>query len=74
MSERLPRFEKKLLVALHWTLDLIFSKDLVQFQTLRTKGISHKESEYARLEKATTWPVGLSSRNGGADKVIEKAS
>jgi NADH:ubiquinone reductase (H+-translocating) len=28
---KLPRFEKKLRVAFDWTLDLIFSKDLVQF-------------------------------------------
>ena len=28
---KLPRFEKKLRVALDWTLDLVFSKDLVQF-------------------------------------------
>jgi NADH dehydrogenase len=28
---KLPRLEKKLRVALDWTLDLIFSKDLVQF-------------------------------------------
>ena len=30
---KLPRFEKKLRAALDWTLDLIFSKDLVQFAT-----------------------------------------
>lgn len=28
---KLPRFEKKLRVALDWTLDIIFSKDLVQY-------------------------------------------
>jgi NADH dehydrogenase len=28
---KLPRFEKKLRVALDWTLDLFFSKDLVQY-------------------------------------------
>src|SRR5207248_5346291 len=28
---KLPRFEKKLRVAIDWTLDLIFSKDIVQF-------------------------------------------
>lgn len=28
---KLPRFEKKLRVALDWTLDVLFSKDLVQF-------------------------------------------
>ncbi|HEY3242040.1 MAG TPA: NAD(P)/FAD-dependent oxidoreductase [Phycisphaerae bacterium] len=32
---KLPRFEKKLRVMLDWTLDLLFSKDLVQFLTLR---------------------------------------
>ena len=49
---KLPRFEKKLRVALDWTLDLLFSKDLVQFQTLRTKGVSHAESPARRLEEA----------------------
>jgi NADH dehydrogenase len=32
---KLPRFEKKLRVALDWTLDVLFSKDLVQFLTER---------------------------------------
>jgi NADH dehydrogenase len=32
---KLPRFEKKTRVALNWTLDLLFSKDLVQFNTVR---------------------------------------
>ncbi|HXI84542.1 MAG TPA: NAD(P)/FAD-dependent oxidoreductase [Verrucomicrobiae bacterium] len=50
---KLPRFEKKFRVALDWTLDLLFHKDLVQFQTLRTKGVSHKEAEPPKLEKAT---------------------
>jgi NADH dehydrogenase len=30
---KLPRLEKKVRVALGWTLDLFFSKDLVQFKT-----------------------------------------
>jgi hypothetical protein len=38
---KLPRFEKKLRVALDWTLDLLFTKDLVQFQTFRAPIISH---------------------------------
>lgn len=37
---KLPRFEKKLRVALDWTLDLIFSKDPVQFLTLRAPTVS----------------------------------
>jgi hypothetical protein len=48
---KLPRFEKKFRVALDWTLDLLFHKDLVQFQTLRTKGVSHKEAEPAKSDK-----------------------
>ncbi len=32
---KLPRLEKKLRVTLDWTLDLVFSKDLVQFMSLR---------------------------------------
>jgi len=38
---KLPRFEKKLRVALDWTLDLLFTKDLVQFQTFRAPTVSH---------------------------------
>jgi NADH dehydrogenase len=33
---KLPRFEKKTRVALDWTLDLLFTKDLVQFDTRRS--------------------------------------
>jgi len=35
---KLPRFEKKVRVALDWTLDLLFSKDLVQFLEIRAPG------------------------------------
>ncbi|MFM9917581.1 MAG: hypothetical protein ACKVOX_17410 [Rhizobacter sp.] len=31
---KLPRLEKKVRVALDWTLDLVFEKDLVQFQSV----------------------------------------
>jgi len=40
---KLPRFEKKFRVALDWTLDLFFSKDLVQFQTTRGRSVSQEE-------------------------------
>lgn len=42
---KLPRWEKKLRVALDWTLDLFFSKDLVQFETLRAPAVSHMHEE-----------------------------
>ncbi len=38
---KLPRFEKKVRVALDWALDLIFTKDLVQFVTDRAPHVSH---------------------------------
>ena len=46
---KLPRFEKKVLVALDWTLDVLFSKDLVQFRTVRSPTSSPPEEE--ELEK-----------------------
>lgn len=42
---KLPRFEKKVRVMLDWTLDLLFSKDIVQFETFRSRGISLPEDE-----------------------------
>ena len=35
--------EKKIRVALDWSLDLRFSKDIVQFLTYRTKGMLHDD-------------------------------
>ena len=46
---KLPRLEKKLRVVLDWTLDVMFSKDLVQFMTLRARTVSHKEGAVAGL-------------------------
>lgn len=40
---KLPRFEKKLRVALDWTLDLLFRKDPVQFLTLRSPSVSTED-------------------------------
>ncbi len=37
---KLPRFEKKMRVALDWTLDLLFEKDFVQFLTVRAPVMS----------------------------------
>ncbi len=47
---KLPRFEKKLRVALDWTLDLIFTKDLVQFTTVRSTALSRKENREQHIE------------------------
>ena len=40
---KLPGFEKKVRVALDWTLDLLFSKDLVQFLTVRAPSVSRMD-------------------------------
>ena len=40
---KLPRLEKKCRVMMDWTLDLMFSKDLVQCLTLRAPTVSHVE-------------------------------
>jgi NADH dehydrogenase len=56
---KLPRFEKKLRVALDWTLDLLFSKDIVQFVTFRSPTIS-EEMEDGHSSVATSGPVILS--------------
>jgi NADH dehydrogenase len=37
---KLPRFDRKVRVALDWTLDLIFAKDFVQFLTVRAPVMS----------------------------------
>ncbi len=41
---KLPGFDKKIRVMIDWTLDLIFSKDLVQFMTLRAPSVSQAEN------------------------------
>jgi hypothetical protein len=42
---KLPRFEKKLRVALDWSLDLLFSKDIVQFLMVRAPSVSRAEDD-----------------------------
>jgi len=40
---KLPRTEKKLRVMIDWTLDLLFSKDIVQYSTVKSPFVSRKE-------------------------------
>jgi len=49
---KLPRFEKKLRVAFDWTLDLIFSKDLVQFLDIRAPMVSSPEVDKSQQSNA----------------------
>jgi NADH dehydrogenase len=53
---KLPRLEKKVRVALDWTLDLVFPKDFVQFLTVR----GHEHHVRAELEAAP--PLGRMAR------------
>ncbi len=53
---KLPRLEKKVRVALDWTLDLFFSKDLVQFKTARAPHLSEGGSPADRA--ASIDPTG----------------
>jgi len=46
---KLPGFEKKLRVAFDWTLDLIFSKDLVQFLEIRSPMAPRPDTELTQL-------------------------
>ncbi len=50
---KLPRFEKKVRVAVDWTLDLLFSRDIVQFQTFRSEALTHEESKRSRRQTQT---------------------
>lgn len=53
---KLPGFEKKVRVALDWTLDLLFSKDLVQFMMVRAPTISREEHGAHALSPASAVP------------------
>jgi NADH:ubiquinone reductase (H+-translocating) len=50
---KLPRIEKKVRVAMDWTLDLLFSKDLVHFMILRSPAISSREEPHVEATAAS---------------------
>ncbi len=55
---KLPRLEKKVRVALQWTLDIVFSKDITQFATRHAPTISRADAE-ARVTSGNHFrPVG----------------
>jgi NADH dehydrogenase len=55
---KLPRFEKKFRVALDWTLDLVFSKDLVKFVTAKGLTVSHPEPAHAEPPRSPLAAAG----------------
>jgi NADH dehydrogenase len=56
---KLPRFEKKVRVAFDWTLDLLFSKDLVQFTTARQSILSPAEEKPERQASPALVGAGM---------------
>jgi NADH dehydrogenase len=56
---KLPRFEKKVRVALDWTLDVLFSKDLVQFRTVRPSTVPLAEEEPERQASSDFVGAGI---------------
>jgi len=63
---KLPRFEKKLRVAFDWTLDLLFSKDLVQFLDVRAPMVSRPEGHSSAPSGAVVvQESGNETVNGG---------
>jgi len=58
---KLPGFQKKVRVVIDWTLDLFFSKDIVQLPTLRSPTVSEPEAPPSgppvRVERAPTQEV-----------------
>ena len=51
---KLPRLEKKIRVAIDWTLDLMFTKDFVQFLTVRAPVMSMRMPEQTEHELELT--------------------
>jgi hypothetical protein len=64
---KLPRLEKKIRVALDWTLDLFFSKDLCQFIDVRqehkmsNEGLRHLQEPPRRQDSASEQPLAASA-------------
>jgi NADH dehydrogenase len=56
---KLPRLEKKLRVTLDWTLDLVFSKDLVQFMPLRSTSTIEGSQAASKANHTDTARLGF---------------
>jgi NADH dehydrogenase len=58
---KLPRFEKRLHVALNWTFDLLFSKDTVQYVSFRATGDAKPLRALIRPDATVTAPIRISA-------------
>lgn len=57
---KLPTLDRKVRVMLDWTLDLVFSKDIVQFQTIRSHELSEADAADDPLIAMTAGPAEAS--------------
>jgi NADH dehydrogenase len=70
---KLPRLEKKVRVALQWTLDLFFSKDIIHYSPARAHGVPHQNGA-ASVATTNQVSTGQHSPNGETEKSHERTS
>jgi NADH:ubiquinone reductase (H+-translocating) len=70
---KLPRLEKKVRVALQWTLDLFFSKDLIHYSAAGARGVLHQNGA-ASVASTNPLSTGQHSPNGETEKSHERTS
>ena len=70
---KLPRLEKKVRVALQWTLDLFFSKDLIHYSSAHAGGVPHQNGA-APLARTNLVSTQQHSPNGETEKSHERTS
>jgi NADH dehydrogenase len=58
---KLPQLDKKIRVGFDWTMDLIFSRDLVQFNPVRAGPAGYKRDESEALNEIDAYASGRSS-------------
>jgi NADH dehydrogenase len=69
---KLPRWEKRIRVAIDWTLDLVFAKDLVQYLTVNAPAVSHRmydDEEHGHAEPARAASGASKSQSHGAASI-----
>jgi NADH dehydrogenase len=71
---KLPGLQKKVRVAIDWTLDLIFSKDLVQLPTLRSAAISEAESSSTGTTGASKAEIRNQKTEGAATSDVRRTT
>jgi NADH dehydrogenase len=67
---KLPTLEKKIRVAIDWSLDLIFSKDLVQFLAVRAPTVSHLHHDEEHGHMAAQSPIPFAKTGWMPEEVL----